>query len=156
MTTEERLTRLERNNRRLTLALVLTGLAATLMATAGMAGADAVPKQMRAGSFAVVDDNGKERVGLAVTKDGQPYLALQDDNGKNRVGLAVKKDGNPGLVLNDKKGNEGVGLVVTKDGPGLVFRDENGKDLVALGIKKVGQPVLTLFDENGKVLRELP
>ena len=36
LTTEERLTRLERKNRRLTLALVLTALAAGLVVTAGM------------------------------------------------------------------------------------------------------------------------
>ena len=44
MTTEERLARLERNNRRLTLALVLAAVVAGVVAAAGMARTDAVPR----------------------------------------------------------------------------------------------------------------
>ncbi len=48
MTIEERLTKLERKNRMLTLALVFVVLAAVLVVTTGMGSAEAVPEEVKA------------------------------------------------------------------------------------------------------------
>jgi len=101
-TIEERLTRLERKNRRLTLAVLLTGVAAALVVTVGMARTEAVPDAVRAHSFVLLDENGKVRAMLAVAKDG-PGLRLSDENGKLRASLGVTEDG-PGLHLLDENG----------------------------------------------------
>ena len=58
-TFEERLTRLERKNRRLTLALLLTGVVAVLVVTIGMARTDPVPEKLKARGFELSDENGK-------------------------------------------------------------------------------------------------
>jgi hypothetical protein len=55
MTIEERLTKLERKNRILTLAMLLTGAAATLVVTIGMARTDAAPDVVSAHSFQLSD-----------------------------------------------------------------------------------------------------
>ena len=91
MTTEERLARLERNNRWLTLALVLAGLAAMMFGPAYMQLPKAVSKKVTAGRFVLVDDNGKKRAVLEVGKDG-PSLTLNDDNGKNLVRAGGRKE----------------------------------------------------------------
>ena len=70
MTIEERLTKLERKNRRLTLAMLFTGVAAALVVTVGMARTEAVPDVVRAHSFELLDGNDKMRAALKVTKDG--------------------------------------------------------------------------------------
>lgn len=138
MTTEERLDKLEkelarakRRNRRL---LVLAGLAAGAFALVRIAAAaankveaqgDGVATVIRANAFVLVDENGKTRAAVALSKTGSGFL-LYDENGKTRAVLAVDKDG-PGLALADEDGKSRATLAVVKDGPGLVLYDKNGK-----------------------------
>ncbi len=129
MTTEERLTRLERKNRRLTLALVLTGLAAALAVTAGMGPAGAVPDEVKAHRFTLVDADGKTRARLGPSSEGASFI-LFDASGKGRAGFGM-----------------------TKQGPEILMTDEKGKPQVKLAAE--GAPLLELFDENGKLRADL-
>ncbi len=153
MTVEERLTQLERKNRRLTLAMLLTGVAAALVVMIGMARSDAVPDLVRAHRFELLDENGKMRAALGVDKDG-PGLVLRDQNEKARAALAVYKKGS-GLDLTDEAGKVRAALVVDKKGPWLALLDENEKVRATLDATKDGSG-LELRDENGRVLRHLP
>ena len=153
MTIEDRLTRLERRNRRLTLALVLIGVVAALIVTTGMDRADAVPEKVTARRFELVDENGKVQAVLGVANDS-PFLNLSDKNGKLRVGLGVTMGMVPSLSLFDDNGNPRAGLMVIKDSSILNLSDANGHVRANLGTTKNGGNVL-LMDENGKVRASL-
>ena len=99
-----------------------------------------VQQEVRARSFVLVDDNGKDRAALAMTEDG-PRLFLSDENGEPRVTLSVQKDG-ARLSLWDENGKNRVGLSVLKNGPGVSVT----KDM----------PNLTLMDGKGKVVWKAP
>jgi N-dimethylarginine dimethylaminohydrolase len=70
MTIEEHLTKLERKNRMLTLALVFVALAAALVVATGRGPTEAVPEEIKAHKFILVDTDGRVRAGLVVVKDG--------------------------------------------------------------------------------------
>ena len=99
---KERLTRLERKNRRLTLALVSVGTAAILAVAVGMAASEAVPDEVKARKFTLVDANGKVRAMLTVDKSGTG-VSLLDENGKPRATLTVLNTV-PDLSLLDENG----------------------------------------------------
>jgi hypothetical protein len=125
---------------------VLAGTFGPTMAAAP--GGGGAFKEIRANRFIVEDENGKNRIVLAASKEG-PMLVMFDDNGNNRVTLLVMGDG-PKLVFKDEKGNQRAGLSVTKDGPALVIVDENGKFRAWLNATKDG-PGLGLSDANGNL-----
>ncbi len=81
MEIEERVAKLERKNRRLTLVLVLVVVAAGLAVVAGMAAPEAVPDVLRAHAFVLVSGDGKPRAGLAMDKVG-PRIDVLDENGQ--------------------------------------------------------------------------
>ncbi len=111
MTTEERLTQLERRNRWLTAALVLAGIAGVLAGcVAAIPGSgESEPQEcVTARRFLLVDADGKHRAELSAIKDG-PALALFDENDKERIILSAWKDG-PLLVLSDENGRVLGGL----------------------------------------------
>lgn len=153
MTVEERIERLERNNRRLMaglVAAVLLGIG--VAATPTKSGVDAVA-ELRAQKFILVDDNGKTRAALSVSQAG-PGLGLLDANGVLRATLGVNM-GEPMLGLFDRNGEPCAGLTVSKEGTGLSLADEHGKLRAVLGVTKAG-PELELYDENDKSLWKAP
>ena len=147
MTIEERLTRLERKNRRLTLALASVGMAAMLAVAMGQGAPAVVPQEITAHKFTLVDGNGKTRADLIMLKDG-PSLSLYDENGKTRAELVALKDGS-GLSLYDKNDKKRAELVALKDGSGLSLYDKNDKKRARLRLDE-DRPSLNLSDENGK------
>lgn len=162
MTLEDRLTRLERKNRRLTLAMLLTGVAAALVVTIGAARPEAVRDVVRAHSFVLLDENGKMRALLAVTEN-EPMLGLADENGRVRAGMAIDK-GSPRFVLWDENSTEQASLSLSKKGPGLqlgskemmrmskdavVFQDKESKPRVLLGLGEDG-PMFDFCNKEGK------
>jgi hypothetical protein len=165
MTTEERLEKLERelsrakrHNRRVLIgAAVCLGMifAWTFFAQPGRLGTahaetpTTTPAQneIRARSFILEDENGKERAALVGSKDGAS-LEMLDENGKVRAKMSVDKDGSM-LLLSDENGKLRAGLSAHKFGAGLVLYDENGKYRAMLGTGKDG-PSLSLTDEKGK------
>jgi hypothetical protein len=163
VTIEERIIKLEQKNRRLTLALLLTGVAAGLVMTIGMAATEHVPDQVKAGGFQLVDKNGNLRAVLTLTEDGWPGFLLLDKNGKNRLELTLD-DESAGLRLSDDNGKVQAGLSLTKKGPslqlgseemlrmlkdGLMFLGKDSKPRIFLAVGDDG-PMFDLCNKDGK------
>lgn len=160
MTNEERIARLERNNRRLLAGLVgvtlLAGLAVVIQlgngsGTTPKPDGDAVD-EVRASRFTLVDENGKTRARLGVDEDGTG-LRLYDENGKPRAVLSVDEDGTL-LAMSDENGKLGPMLVTSKEMTLLNMYDKDAKARVTLGVGESG-PVLGLRDENGKSVKSV-
>jgi len=154
MTTEERIEKLERQNRwmKTAWAALVIGLSSFLFMCAGQ-GRQALPEQkveeeMRAKRFVVVDENGETRVVLAATDD-RSFLSLSDNKGRERLSLCVTGDGT-GLYFNDKAGTNMINLSESGGVPALFFGDEYGRERVGLGVTKKG-PSLQLRDAGGKI-----
>jgi hypothetical protein len=167
---EERLEKLERQNRRMKLA----GLGAVVIAGAfvlmGQASGPRTPPEVRAKSFVLVDANGETRARLYMSASGKgpeldlldakgnprvvlgansegPWLALYDANGKPRAWLIVTSDG-PRLDLTSADGKSSAGLVASSDGPGLDLNGADGKSSAWLLALSDG-PILDLNDASG-------
>ncbi len=125
-TIEERLAKLEEQNRRLKIAaavaLALIGVVALIGATAPK------PKTIEAQMFVVVDKEGNKRAEFGMV----PYFAttsglgLYDENQNRRIVLSVQK-ADTGLWLYDAKGGRRVTLSENKDLAELTLSDRNGK-----------------------------
>jgi hypothetical protein len=131
MTIEERLERLERENRRLkyllfSLLFLIAGVFFIGARTINGEGESSIPDEIKAKKFTLVDDNGKGRAVLGIWK------------------------GLPGLVFFSEAGELRVGLLDAEKLPSLGFQDENGKTRLVLGTSKEQGPFLELCDENGK------
>ncbi len=142
MTIEERLARLERKCRRLTVTLVFAGgtiaMLAVLAVAVGMAPAGAAPREaIEAGKFILVDPQGMRRATLSLSEQG-PGLWLFDQNGTYRAGLGINSGG-VGLMLRDAKGQNRAVLGVAEKGPELTLCDPVGKPV--WGYDENGQPI---------------
>ena len=159
MTTEERIERLEQNNRRLLAGLVTVILLGIGVAAIPKPGGDVVD-EVRARAFILVDDNGKTRAALLVSTNG-PGLYLLDGNKQARVSLDISKDMSgladcaPGLVLADKNGTLRVQLVTSQNDSWLQLSDKNNTRRVRLDLDK-DEPALDLLDETGKTIWRTP
>jgi hypothetical protein len=123
MSLSNRLTKLERENRRLKVlgSVALLGVAGALCV--GLAAAPA--KKLEAEVIALKSPHGKGQMILGVGEEG-PALTFLDKNGKLRVNIDVSSDG-PGLDLLDAAESPRAQLMVTEDqGPLLNFTDSKG------------------------------
>jgi hypothetical protein len=145
MTLEQRLDRLERENRwmRRIGAVGVAVAAAVFLIGQGNGPPDLVVRSLK-----VVDKDGKVCIELVTTAAGSPILRLKDNSGKTRVAMVVPRDGlsYTGLYLRDKDGKLRVVLDGDLDGSLMLFKD--GKLRVKIG---GGVPFLKLQDENGKL-----
>ena len=82
--------------------LIAAGIGLAWLLTRTTADAAAAPKEIRANSFIVVDENNKPRVMLMVNKNGTALVML-DEHDKPRIGMGVTRDG-PGLNMYDEDG----------------------------------------------------
>ncbi len=134
----------------------------------------AIPDEIRARSFVVVDKEGQERACLGVLDDGMARLELRAGAGQRGVyiegtpsgflriaftradGLAltelgVSEDDTQVLIFRDDKGGRRFGASCSATGAvGIQFKDQAGKERLAASLGKDGAPILKLFDENGK------
>jgi hypothetical protein len=103
MTLEQRLERLERENRwmRRLGAVAVAVVAAVLLM--GQDKAKDLP-DLVVRSLTVKDKDGKVRATLATLATGSAYLRFLDKSGKRRAALDVLNDGTPRLRLFDAKG----------------------------------------------------
>ena len=145
MTTEERLTRLEREVRRWR---VTAGLVLLVGVGLALAGAKKGPGELTATKLTIVDAAGKMRAGLGVAADGVA-LKLTDAAGKTSVGVAVTADVGV-LMFTDAAGKTRAALALAADRAGLMLADADGKPRAALAVDKDGWPALTLGDADGK------
>jgi len=121
MTTEQRLEKLERENRWMR-RIGAVGLA--IVAAIAVWPRSRDPK---VNSLQVTDKNGTERMWFVTDVDGTPGLSVLDKNGEARMVFGTDADGPVRLSLLDKDGTERMWLVTDADGtPGLVLHDPKG------------------------------
>ena len=77
-----------------------------------------------------------------------PTLELRDANGKSRVNMFVSKNGNPALFLHDETGISGVRLMVDNNTSGLVLKDGKGNISVSLFQFKDGSGIASFGDKK--------
>ncbi len=92
--------------------------------------------------LAIYSIGGRQIAGFTVADDNASSITLYDPtNGRARVGLGVSPDGEPALVLFDSAGHDRAEMHVHADGkPGLALADENGKTIAGLPMQQP-QPI---------------
>ncbi len=84
--------------------------------------------------LAIVDESGRERIGLGVDSADHPELRLRDEHGAVRASLAIGDDGHAALQLFDGAECRRALLAVRRDGFGeLALLDRTGAIRAALG-----------------------
>ncbi len=154
-TVEQRLARLEGENRRLTLmgvvALVLGG-AALLWGLVQM-----TSKTVEARAFILRDSTGGKRAEIAVSAEGLGGLWLYDKTGKFRATFTVSPAGGPGIVFYDDSGrNRAEYALLPDNSPGIALSEEGGIASVGIIVARDGLPHFRLVDKAGKVLVNVP
>jgi hypothetical protein len=167
MTTEQRLERLERENRwmRRTGAVAVAVAAAVFLIGQGR---DKELPDLEVRSLTVKGKDGFTRIRLS-TFDGWPFLGLYDKDSRLRAMLAsTGTDGMSGLSLFDPDRKRRARLATAADGsPLLSLHDKTGRSRAALGVattveKKTGaetktaENTLTMYDAKGKVIWQAP
>ncbi|MFQ5929667.1 MAG: hypothetical protein ACE5MK_08200 [Acidobacteriota bacterium] len=146
---EERLNRLERENRRLKEAGALTLAAIAVVVIMGQA----MPsKVVEAEKFVVRDASGKVHAALGTVNKRAVSLALIDKNGNPRVVLGVLSDGSPSLSFYDKDMNRRAVLGLrADDSPDLALLDRDRKLRARLSLNDEGSATLVFIDSGGKI-----
>jgi hypothetical protein len=73
-----------------------------------------------------MDKNGNPRASIIVASDGTPTLRLGDEH-RGRIGMDMTPDGRPGLALIGSDGKTRAALTLNTDGAGaLTLFDANG------------------------------
>jgi hypothetical protein len=140
--TEERLNRLEEENRSLKRRwrLMQGGLASLIVILLTL-GAVGCPAQGPDGSFRQLT------VESLVVRD---YLAVRDAAGKNRVTILTLPNGTVVQGFLDQAGKTRVLLSTTSEGQAFQeFDDKDGKKRVTIGTHPDGLGGLTLYDQDG-------
>ena len=153
MSIEERVERLEKQNKRLKLALGLLAVLLAVGVTMVTTRQEAIfGETVKAQQFLLTDKGGKTRASLDVTIDGEPYLNLYDKAGKRRFAVGVLKSGEPSLGFLDKNGKRRVAIGIRTAGePILRLSDKEGKSRVAISIRKSGDASLQFLDTKKRV-----
>ena len=152
MTIEERIERLERQNRHLRLGLagIVLGAAAIF---AGAAARKAVPDVIKARAFQVVADDGTPLVVLGAPT-GIGAVATFNGRGQELVRLAATTDGNGTVTTHSSKGQMLVRLGVSTVGAGTVTTSNGkGQELVKLGVFTEGTGFVAVLDPSGRKRR---
>lgn len=159
MTLEERLARLERQNRRMKCGLALllvVGVAAGLL---GFSSQDAVPDVVKARAFHVVGKDGKLLVKLEDVGTGADVagtVTTLNSKGQELVELTATLDGNGMVITRNGKGNELVELRTAADGEGMVrILNGKGQAIVRLGVIAGGAGSVTTLNGKGRELVDL-
>lgn len=130
----------------------------------------------------LVDEEGRERWVLSISRDGEPSLTFVNKNGWAPMAMGINKEGlpflnmilepgqkeGPSLVMMDSRMDPRIHLGLSEDGePQLCFLDHGGKTRLALGSAELPNPLtgavekrpsssIALFDEYGQVLWSAP
>lgn len=172
-TMEERVARIERSVRRWR-AVGVAALALAAVALGLRAREPAVPAEIKAQTFSVVDGAGEERAKLTSSPEWGPFLMLHTKNKgevivgsvKEDAGLAVLVQGDVRIsllagsdtTLSFSDGKQ-TRLLMGLDGkhqdlPGLSFWDEAHQPRLSLGL--LAEPQLTVRDAAGKTIASVP
>ncbi len=126
---ERRMERLERQNFRMKLALVLLVLVVGYLAFDQVISGSTIIKQtmMESRELKLLDKDGNARLFLRMYSR-VPVLQLLDSHGKPRMSLGMRFDDTPFIDLSDKSGQTRASLELTEDEePALRLFDEHGE-----------------------------
>ena len=155
---DQRLARLERQNRYLQFLFVISFLfgASTLafLLTERRGKAEGV---ISARGFEVVDGQGRKRATFGLTEKDEPMLALNSSDNDKTALISIRPEGPPFIVLTDVKTYGSLSLY----GPGGdwsagIHLTSDAKQLGEMFVSKDGVPSLTLRDKEGKTLWKAP
>ncbi len=176
MTIEERVERLERQNRHLRLGFVGVVLVAATIFT-GAAQRETVPDVVKAKAFHLVTDDGKtlvkiedtkglgfgiggtvttyagngtELVKLTTTTGGAGMVTTLDGKGQKLASLRATGGGQGAVVTYSSKGQKLVELGATSRGGAVTTFNGQGKDLIRLGVTTDGTGLVGVFDPSGR------
>ena len=92
--------------------------------------------------FHLVDEEGRDRWVLNLSKHGEPTVTFVNQNGWAPMAIGINKEGLPffNMVLEPH----------SKGGPSLILMDSQMKRRALLGLNKEGEPHLSLLDETGQ------
>jgi len=155
MNVEQRVLKLERQNRRLRLTLSVlcaVGVGALVM---GQTTKPTVPDVIRAKRFEAVDDKGRSLAVIeALTHGG--IIETRGPGGLEPMFLvSANTEGDCVVVTHNGDGKQLVELTSTGSGGALVTCTPEGKALVVLGALKGGGGAITTYAGDGKELVEL-
>ena len=156
MTLEERVSLMEKQNRRLKVGLGVLALVVAAGVVMGATRQTPLGETVEAQAFMVKDKQGKIRAALA-TFEGQATLQLYDADGKrHRMELTVLPTGQTSILLSGTNGIQRVSVGVTTQGDAsLQLNDVNGKKRASLDVLKSGEPVFNLYDAREKLRANL-
>ena len=175
-TLQERMERIEKQNRCLKSCMVV--LVLSFLALAVM-GAKAGPndghfRQIIAEGITIVNGAGQELILIGSKKEGTGIRVL-NKAGKSVLSIGITADeGGSGILVSDKEGRPRIGLGMDEGVPSVALTDENGKKILALGgdekgygfvimgeneVERVGlgfkegNTGVAIYDDNGQYVR---
>ncbi len=104
-------------------------------------------KVIVANEIHLVDQDGKARWVLAISRDGEASVTFVNKDGWAPMAMGVNRNGLPffNMILQPGKGA----------GPSLALMDGGMKNRAVLGLWEDGEPYLRLLDRNGQVRASL-
>jgi hypothetical protein len=178
----ERVKQLERENRRLKWAGIVSVLTLGTATAAVAVGRGGVSQVIRAVGFVAVDERGQEviRIRLGGQTQGRGLIEFLDKNGKIPMAIGLGADGSPFMMLADSDGQERLDInALPKKGIGITFQNpkrdaglllsinpegvaalgfvaQGGNHVLDLGVNPDGSAIIKMRDTNGRVLFAAP
>jgi len=140
----DRLSQLERSNRRLKLGLALLGVGGLSAYFAGAAAGPSSP--ITTSELRLVDTDGRTRAHMGSDREGTFFL-LHDETGKPRLSLAAQHNASF-MTIRDENGKVRAVISYDEQGPAVRLKDKDGNPLASVLIDDHG-PVVQLRDPNG-------
>lgn len=132
---EQRLKRLERETLVFRWVACLLAIVAGSFIVMGMDSGDDKSigrfRQIDSGAIVLRDPDGQMRAWLGIAEGG-PRLIFFDQQGQQRLGVGMTRQGEPAMAIFDGGQNERAVLGIVEGWPGLVLRDPQGKKRAAL------------------------
>lgn len=111
------------------------------------------PKTLACGELRLEDDSGKLRGLFTIRPNNTPGIALFDADGRLRLSLDMSTEGEPGVNLHDEVGTVRAALAVRPDHtPGLALFDSSGAIRASVDVGTDHSAGVHVYDPNG-VLR---
>ncbi len=163
MTIEQRIERLEKQNRRLKAAFGVSVIGVAGLFIMGQSAPTTspsaplfLPERVRAKRFEVINDAGKPVVTL-MSWDQGGWIETRDNQGHRLFDVSATDDGHGLLSTYNKEGNETVSLGGVKDGTGLqVVFDGRGAKLLAAGAAEDGSGVIASYTRKQEIKATWP
>ena len=146
----ERMNRLENQNRRLKTAMAVLSISFLVLVLMGAkAGVhDGHFRQIIAEGISIVDDTGREIILIGSKKEEGTGMRILNKAGKRVVGIGITADeGGSGILVADKEGRPRIGMGMDEGVPSLAMTNENEKKILAMGGDMTGYGFVVM-DEN--------